>query len=240
MYPMTETCAARGVFYWSLREAEANATLSPQIAKVLHHYNTWATMCGSKFYQFHKIVGNRPQDMEYRCFLESIFNETSQYFAGLEHKHSEAFAGGTDPQKTGPQMDLPEITIDFWKRSGMAGSSLRTFYAQLVCAHVNVNCHSLHDAEARIAAGNKRNDGRIGSPLPDDLYVERAFIYADNVPLVVEDMRRRGFETADVRDAWWTLMLRGQCWAMGTTRLGGKYGEVSSHYYGSPTRVYIL
>ena len=239
LFPMTETCQARVVFLWSLRQAQAKAPLSSQLAQVLNHLESWASLHEAKYYHFHKPVGNRPKDLEYRSFLKNMFDDTTQYFTNLEHKYSLASSAGNSTYYVKAQ-DLPEITIDFWNQNRISPGSKRTFYSQLVGAHVNVNAYSLRDADARITSGQGRDDGRANSKMSTHLYAQRAFIYAENVPLVVEDMQRRGFETDDVQDAWWTLMLRGQCWAMSNCRLGGRFGEVPSHYFGSPTRVYIL
>ncbi|KAF2128561.1 hypothetical protein P153DRAFT_432186 [Dothidotthia symphoricarpi CBS 119687] len=114
------------------------------------------------------------------------------------------------------------------------------FYTDLVASHINANAHSLRRADEHVKAGTSRNDGRVGRNLWDTLFTERAFIYVDNIPEVVEFMRLRHDFSADViEDAWWMLMLRAQCWEMGVDRIVQK-SCVPSSYYNSPTRVYIL
>lgn len=77
----------------------------------------------------------------------------------------------------------------------------------------------------------------------DTLFTERAFIYADNVPKVVKEMRvtryHREGAAQDVQDAWWMLMLRAQAWEMGVGKVVDPRMKVPSSYYGGPTRVYI-
>ena len=279
-YPMIETRALRVVLYRYLQERQKKSFVSPQLSRVLTYYNAWASE-KDRFYDFYKLVGNRPEDVAHRHFLETIYHDTTQYFAHLELKHgpvnsalsnttswgrntkdnehqegleatkkgSKQYFSGLERMYgatavVGPVLEsgivpfmMQDPTVSFSKQNRRVSGSRRTFYAQLVCAHVDVNALSLREADARLAAGQKRNGGCL---LPHDLWAERTFIYADNVPLVVDDMKRRGFSTADVEDAWWTLMLRGQCWAMSNSRVGVKYGELPSHYYGSPTKVYIL
>jgi hypothetical protein len=116
------------------------------------------------------------------------------------------------------------------------------YYVDLVTAHVKVNCYSLEQADRNFNAGSSRNDGRVGHNLYDTLFAERAFIYVDNIPEVVEAMREREKDTYkldQVEDAWWMLMLRGACWEMGINRVV-QPSCVPSSYYNSPTRVYIL
>ena len=44
--------------------------------------------------------------------------------------------------------------------------------------------------------------------------VEGTHLYFDYLPLIVEDMRGKGFKGPKevVHDAWFTLMFRGFCW----------------------------
>ena len=261
-YPMIETCALRIVLSWHLQWRQKTSCLSPQLSRVLVHYETWASRYRNTFFNYYKLIDNRPEDLAHRNFLETIFNDTTDYFAHLELKHdamdnhpsnTTSLDVPTDekvdqngrgifsnPRSTRDPSTIWDPTVDSSKQNHSIPGSHRSFYAQLVCAHVNVNAHSLREADVRLAAGQKRNDDCIGRLLLHDIWAERAFVYADNAPLVVEDMKRRGFATEDVEDAWWTLMLRGQCWATSNSRIGVKYEELPSHYYGSPTKVYIL
>jgi hypothetical protein len=113
------------------------------------------------------------------------------------------------------------------------------FYRDLVVAHISTNAHSLEEADERIKAGTSRNDGRVGHNLWDTLCTERAFQYADNLPNVTLYMKQNGHPEDLVEDAWWMLMLRGQCWEMSVNRAVRK-SCVPSSYYNSPTKVYIL
>ena len=122
------------------------------------------------------------------------------------------------------------------------GAENPMYYVTLVGAHISVNAHSLKEADDNVKAGKSRNDGRTGQNLWDTLFTERAFIYVDNIPKIVDDMDVRCNGKCDsdsVEDAWWMLMVRMQCWEMGVNRVVQK-SCVPSSYYNSPTRVYIL
>jgi hypothetical protein len=113
------------------------------------------------------------------------------------------------------------------------------FYFDLVVAHICTNAYSLEEADKHIKAETSRNDGRVGHNLWDTLFTERAFQYADNLPNVIFSMTQNGYPEDLVEDAWWMLMLRGQCWEMSINRVVQK-SCVPSSYYNSPTKVYIL
>lgn len=203
--------------------------------KVLSYYDTWSVKYEVKFYNFHKLMGNRPEDMEYRALLKGIFNDTTHYFRGLSLKHQEVSSN-----RSNQLSPFGSSHIAVYANHRGVSRDKRNFYAQLVSSHVTVNATSLNEADTRIAAGQKRNDGRVGRGMWDNIFAERAFIYADNVPKVVEEMQQRGFAKNEVENAWWTLVLRGQVWAMSNCRVGETFWNVPSHYHNSPTRIYIL
>jgi hypothetical protein len=129
-----------------------------------------------------------------------------------------------------------ETTRAFEKACRKGSSSL---YIELVLSHIRTNAYSLEEADEHIKAGTSRNDGRVGHNLWDTLFTERAFQYVDNLPNVIFLMTQNGYPEDVVEDAWWMLMLRGQCWEMGVNRVVQK-SCVPSSYYNSPTKVYIL
>jgi hypothetical protein len=139
-------------------------------------------------------------------------------------------------------------SLAFWKRiydettnffEQWRLETLPHFYRDLIGSHINVNAHSLRQAGEHVTAGTSRNDGRVGFNLWDTLFTERAFIYVDNIPKIIENMKVRGYSEESVEDTWWMLMLRGQCWEMSINRVV-QHSIVPSSYYYSSTKVYIL
>lgn len=206
VFTMGEAYETRVVWRWLLQQLVNKLSASSTQRRILHLYDSWERYAPTRFFQYHKLTGNNPDNMDARAFFKAIYDETSDYFVN-------------EVENVGPK-----------------------YYVDLIIAHITVNCHSLEQAEKNFNAGNSRNDGRVGHNLYDTLFAERAFIYVDNIPKVVEVMRERNhdaYKFGQVEDAWWMLMLRGQCWEMGINRVV-QASCVPSSYYNSPTRVYIL
>lgn len=82
-------------------------------------------------------------------------------------------------------------------------------YLDLMASHISHAVNYWCDAWQRLKAGNAReNDGLRA------LEAEGSHLYFDNLPLIVDDMRRKGFEGPEelVHEAWFTLMFRAFCW----------------------------
>ena len=79
----------------------------------------------------------------------------------------------------------------------------------LMASHLTHAVHYWTDAWQRLKEGNARDNYGLRP-----LEAEGAHLYFDYLPLVVEDMRRKGFEGPDklVHGAWFTLMFRAFCW----------------------------
>lgn len=217
IFTMMEVYEARVVWRWHLQQAYTRSPyfqspLSEQMQKVLEYYNTWEAKYDRRFYHYSRLLGNKSSDGEQVRFFKDIFDATTDYFIAMARRYS-----------------------DHYERRGNT-----TFYVDLICSHIIVNSHSLKEADSKINAGQHRNDGRVGVHLWDTLFVERAFIYADNVPKVIDGMEKLGYPRTDIEDAWWMLVIRGQAWEMGINRIDDKSMIVPSNYYNSPTRVYIL
>ncbi|KAF1938264.1 hypothetical protein EJ02DRAFT_514653 [Clathrospora elynae] len=219
VHTMSEAYEARVVWRWLLQEQENQGNISSLRRRVLRLYDSWEADEPRRFY-FNPGVNDAPYN-SHNAFFKSIYDVTTSYFEKIIQKTRE------------------------------------DFYLQLVASHVHANAKCFTDATSgykthfgkrpeyeleingRIKAVNSRMEGRVGYKLPATPFTMCAFIYADNIPNVVSCMRQRGQQENFVEDAWWMLMLRGQCFEMGLTRVVQK-SCVPSSYYNSPTRVYIL
>lgn len=188
---MPEVYEARVVWRWYLREAYSRnpyATGSPlslQMQNVLLHFDAWEREYPSRFNYYSLMTDNKPEELEYMEFLKHIFDDITRYFDGLVSKYRGI---PVRPKEYRPRENGP---LD-----------PQNFYANLVASHIKVNTSWLKEADAKINAGQHRNDGRIGRQLWDTVFTERSFIYAENIPKVANEMERRGFPSVDVEDAW--------------------------------------
>jgi hypothetical protein len=120
----------------------------------------------------------------------------------------------------------------------------------LVKAHIEVNAHSLQEAEASFQAGHNKPRDDITVPGTNDpyqgdpIFTERAFLYAENVSKVVKYMEKIDTREASQRpsyeDAWWMMMMRLHAWMMSIRLVDREGVKISSEYYDNPVRVYIL
>ena len=85
----------------------------------------------------------------------------------------------------------------------------RLRYLHLMASHISHAVNYWTDAWQRLKEGNARDNYGLWP-----LEAEGAHLYFDYLPLIVEDMRRKGFEGPDklVHEAWFTLMFRAFCW----------------------------
>lgn len=223
IFPMGEVYEARVVWRWLLSQ---KASPSDMQRRLLRYYNKWEE-CWDHFHKFFGLSGNRPEEMEWITYLKALYDSTTSYFTSVHSKYEMYL-----------NENLEAVRYDNEHPTGPLKRN--NFYANLVASHIEINAHSLKEADANVNAGIHRNDGRVGATLYDTVFTERAFIYADNVPKVVAEMAERGFRDSDIEDAWWVLMLRMQVWEMSINRVPDKAMKVPSSYYNSPTRVYIL
>ena len=103
----------------------------------------------------------------------------------------------------------------------------RLRYLDLMASHISHAVNYWTDAWQRLKVGNARDNYNLRL-----LEAEGAHVYFDYLPLIVEDMRRKGFEGPEklVHEARFTLMFRAFCW----WRCHSLHpGEVPSHK-GSP------
>ncbi|KAH8632836.1 hypothetical protein IG631_11470 [Alternaria alternata] len=114
-------------------------------------------------------------------------------------------------------------------------------YDQLISVHISINSRSVEQAEENIKNNAAR---RLDSPPNhmDPIFQERAYIYAENVPRFVEEMRRSEFhdprKNISYEDLWWILMMRLHAWTMSVNWVDDRGGvKIPSEYYYSPARV---
>jgi hypothetical protein len=79
----------------------------------------------------------------------------------------------------------------------------------------------------------------------DPIFKERAYIYAENVPIFVEEMERCDIRNPEknisYEDIWLILMVRLHTWTMSVGWVVDRGGvKIPSEYYYSLARVYIL
>ncbi|RYN53657.1 hypothetical protein AA0118_g9517 [Alternaria tenuissima] len=117
-------------------------------------------------------------------------------------------------------------------------------YPLLVSVHISTNARSVEQAEENV----KNNVARGTDSLPDNLdpiFKERAYIYADNIPKFVDEMKKGELHDPEkdisYEDIWWVLMMRLHAWTMSVNWVDDRGGvKIPSEYYYSPARVYIL
>ena len=85
----------------------------------------------------------------------------------------------------------------------------RLRYLDLMACHISHAVNYWTDAWQRLKEGSARENYGLRP-----LEAEGAHLYFDYLILIVEDMRRKGFEGPDklVHEAWFTLMFRAFCW----------------------------
>lgn len=82
-------------------------------------------------------------------------------------------------------------------------------YLDLMASHISHAVNYWGDAWQQLKQGKARDNYGLRA-----LEAEGAHLYFDYLPLIVEDMRRKGFEGPErlVHEAWFTLMFRAFCW----------------------------
>jgi hypothetical protein len=117
------------------------------------------------------------------------------------------------------------------------------FYRELVTSHIVVNAQSFKQAEENIRTMLDRPHPQSTDQSQwDPIFTERAFVYAENIPKIVEDVAlwNRVSNLPPIEEAWWMMMLRMQAWNMGVDLMMRQGLTVPHYYYGDPSRVYIL
>lgn len=117
-------------------------------------------------------------------------------------------------------------------------------YSLLIRSHISINSRSAEQAEKNIKNNVVRGDDLLPASL-DPIFKERAYIYAENVPIFVEEMERCDIPNPEknisYEDIWWILMVRLHTWTMSVGWVVDRGGvKIPSEYYYSLARVYIL
>jgi len=127
--------------------------------------------------------------------------------------------------------------------NGTDGVRLVEMYISYIACHIDFNASSLQRAEENIK--NARGKTRDFDPLPkgwDPIFLERAYIYAGNVPKFAKEMERRNPTDGRVsyEDVWWMMMMRLHAWTMSVEWVDREGMKIPSEHYNNPARVYIL
>lgn len=208
---------ARVVWRWHLRQHERS--LSLVCKKILETYDAWEKAEPQRFYKHYQVQGNSWLDREIMEFFKAIFDETALYFGNKAFQSS-----STD-----------SFAVDY--------------YEELVELHVKTNIHSLRQAEENIVRCQDVTEeiSIPGSPTPykgDPVFTERAYMYINNIPSLVEKMKevdtREPDQQPSYEDAWWMLMLRQQAWNMGIKIVEPRGVKIPGEHFDSPARVFIL
>lgn len=117
-------------------------------------------------------------------------------------------------------------------------------YSQAVRCHISINVHSYEQALHYTGTPPiKKRDGQLPNSL-DFIFIERAYIYAENVPKFVEEIKKshhhNGNKNISYEDVWWTMMMRLHAWTMSVRWIDREGVKIPSEYHDNPIRVYIL
>ncbi|CAN9410882.1 unnamed protein product [Alternaria alternata] len=214
---MGERPESRSVWRSELRKQESS--LSDTRRLVLQFYDDWEDQNSQEFVNNYRLEGTRESEPKIN-FFKQAFDEATRYL----HTY----------------FDVGDTSLDF-------GETLiirKERYISLIRSHVSINAHSVEQAEENI----KNNVVWEKDSLPDNLdpiLMQRAYIYAKNVPRFVEEMEKSSWydpkENISFEDVWWILMMRLHAWTMSVDWVDDRGGvKIPSEYYDSPTRVYIL
>lgn len=114
-------------------------------------------------------------------------------------------------------------------------------YLDLMASHISHAVFYWGDAWKQLNQGKARDNFGLRG-----LEAEGSHLYFDYLPLIVEDMRRKGFEGPEkiVHEAWFTLMFRAFCWWRCHSLHPGedqsyKGSTLPSRYWDSKLPVYI-
>lgn len=117
-------------------------------------------------------------------------------------------------------------------------------YASLVASHIEMAVEANQKALATPEAQRRRCD-QLSQPNYSWM-VEQAHLYVDKLEVVQKAMQQRhpGADPDDVRDAWWTMILKGIAWKFSVQPHGSHswhpYKPIASHFWGSDLPIYIL
>jgi hypothetical protein len=184
---------------------------SHQMNRILEIYDAWEKSGPERFYAHYKFPGNSPYDYPMKSFFKNIFDETRSYF---QRFHFE-------------------------------------FYEKLVRTHVAVNAQSLKQADGSRPYDSTPRHLDITPPnivyKGDPIFTERAFVYVDNLAQICDEIDPTKYAHVKdsssipcIEEAWWMAMLRMQAWNMCVNLVEREGLTVPYHYYGDPSRVYIL
>ena len=150
-----------------------------------------------------------------------------------------------DSRINGRDLDFLEEVHDCWDAATeffvqlQERNQLR--YLDLMASHISHAVNYWGDASNQLNKGKARDNYGLR-----DLEAEGAHLYFDNLPLIVEDMRKKGFKGPEklVHNAWFMLMFRAFCWwrchyLQPGEDQGFKGSTLPSRYWGSKLPVYI-
>ena len=130
-----------------------------------------------------------------------------------------------------------KVTDDFNFASG--------FISHVVASHITQAVEYPELAKAALNDAVQRPKIEEGLELFMDRQVAAGMhLYIDRIPLIVSNMKNRGYGERSSIDSWWTLIFRAMLWHRGHQILGGKTGgyggiPVSPAFWGSKLPVYI-
>lgn len=114
-------------------------------------------------------------------------------------------------------------------------------YLDLMASHISHAVNYWGDAWQRLDQGKARDNYGLRA-----VEAEGAHLYFDYLPLIVENMRRKGFDGPEkvMHEAWFTLMFRAFCWWRCHSLHPGedptyKSSTLPSRYWGCKLPVYI-
>ena len=117
-------------------------------------------------------------------------------------------------------------------------------FTSLVASHIEMAVEANQKALATPEAQRRRCD-QLSQPNYTWM-VEQAHLYVDNLELVQKAMQKRhpGADPDDIRDAWWTMILKGIAWKFSVQPHGSHswhpYKPIASHFWRSDLPIYIF
>jgi hypothetical protein len=211
-------------FWVRLRQfLETIASKPPQLVKVLSHLDRIRNEYPNNFIHIHSLKnelyhfnGDSMSSENALLMLKEMFDDTTTFFKYLQGKY-----------------------LPLESRFEKFGTGFH--YPDLVAAHIEMAVEAHHESRAKPL--EQRRDCDELDNFRFLWMTEQAHLYVDKLGQVEDAMLRRNQYLArdDIRDAWWTMMLKGIVWKFSVQpHVPPGYAPIPSHFYGSEFPVYII
>lgn len=202
---------------------EKTASKPPQLVKVLSHLDRIRNEYPNNFIHIHSqknelyhFNGDSMSRENALLMLKDIFDDTTMFFKYLQKKY-------------------PPLESQYEKYA------TGFHYPDLVAAHIEMAVEAHRESQAKPL--EQRRDCDELDYFRFLWMTEQAHLYVDKLGQVEDAMLRRNRYLArdDIRDAWWTMMLKGIVWKFSVQpHVPPGYAPIPSHFYGSEFPIYII